>query len=68
MGIILLLIYEVWAVFAGYRVMTDRIDWLEEPNAVNQIVKFVVCFFVGNLVGAFYLLYLIVMLIIGLAS
>ena len=62
MEYVLIIAYEVWAVFSGYKVMTGRIGWLEEDGAINKIIKFGVCWFVGNLIAAFYLLYAIVKL------
>ena len=64
MEIVLILIYEVWAVYSGYQVMSGRSEWLEEAKPLNRIIKFSICWFVGNLVGAFYLFVAIVKLII----
>ncbi|MGN1223543.1 MAG: hypothetical protein ACI4TG_00390 [Ruminococcus sp.] len=58
MGVVLTIVYEVWAIYSGYKVVSGRFEWLEDERIFNKIVKFAVCFFVGNLIGAFYLLYL----------
>ena len=65
MGIIATIIYEVIAIWAGYSFMNGRSEWLDEPSAVNQIVKFAICLFIGNLIGAFYLLYFLFRLLIA---
>ena len=68
MEFVLILIYEVWAVYSGYRVMSGRIGWLEENGIINKIIKFGVCWFIGNLIAAFYLLYAIFKLLIAFVS
>ncbi len=68
MGNVLMLIYEVLAIYSGYRFMTGRIGWLEENGIVNKIVKFLVCYFVGNIIAAFYLVFLIIRFILTIVK
>lgn len=68
MEFILILIYEVWAIFSGYRVISGRSEWLDTSAPLNAIAKFAICFFVGNIIGAFYLLLLILKLIMKIVG
>ncbi len=63
MEIVLLLIYMVWSTYAGWRVLSGRSEWLERDATLNKVVKVIVCFFVGQIIGAFYLIYLILKLV-----
>jgi len=65
MGTVIILLYAVWALYAGLRVMKGRIPWCEEPKLPNRVVKIVVSFLIGSAIGAFYLVFLIFMLLFG---
>ena len=52
-------VYIIWAVYSGYKFMTGRNEWLDTKAPINMIVKFIVCSLVGVVIGAFYLIYLI---------
>ena len=56
---ILICIYMVWALFVGYRLMRGRSEWWDRKKWSSRIVKFFVCWFVGGITGAFYLVYLV---------
>lgn len=68
MEFILILIYEVWAIFSGYRTISGKSYWLDDRKPFNIIVKFILCWFIGNIIGAFYIFYLIVRLILRIHS
>ena len=59
LGYLLVLAYAVWALYSGYRIMSGRSEWLDRKSPLNMVVKFVLSYFVGGLVGGFYLVYLI---------
>lgn len=63
MEVLLLLIYMVWSTYAGWQVVSGRIEWLERDATVNKVVKAIVCFGIGQLIGAFYLIYFILKLL-----
>lgn len=52
-------VYIIWAVYSGYKFMTGRNEWLDTKAPINMIVKFIVSSLVGVVIGAFYLIYLI---------
>ena len=64
MEFVLFLIYEVWAVYSGYKVMTGRSKWLEQDKPLNKIVKFGICLLLGNFVAVFYIFVVLTKLII----
>lgn len=68
MEFVLILIYEVWAIFSGYRVLSGRSEWLDRAAPFNAIIKFIICFIVGNFIGAFYLVILMVKIAMKIAG
>lgn len=63
---IVIIAYSIWGVYCGNRLLTGRIQWLDEPNAVNRICKFVLSLIVGFFYAAIYLVLLIFRLAIKL--
>lgn len=64
MEAVFLLIYMVWSTYAGWKVLSGRSEWLEKDATLNKVVKVIVCFFVGQIIGAFYLIYWIMNLVV----
>ena len=62
---IFLLVYAGWAVYSGLRVMKGRIAWCEEPGLPNKVVKVILSFLIGSVIGAFYLIFIVVGFFIG---
>lgn len=60
---ILIIAYTAWAIYSGFKIVTGRSEWLDRKEPINIIVKVLVCIVVGYIVGAFYLIYLILKLI-----
>lgn len=56
---IIAMAYLGWAVMVGYHLMSYRSVWLDDRGLPNRIVKFILSFIVGSLVGGFYLFWLI---------
>lgn len=54
---ILLIGYIIWGIYAGYKFMSGRFQWLEKPAILNRIVKFIVSTIVGVYIGLFYFIY-----------
>ena len=55
---IIVLIYSVWAIYSGFRVLTGRSVWLDTKAPVNMIVKVLLSVVIGYVIGVFYLIYL----------
>lgn len=64
MELILLLVYIVWSTYAGWKVISGRVEWLERNETVNRIVKALIALVLGQFIGAFYLIYLILKLML----
>lgn len=60
---IILIIYSIWAIYSGWKVISDRSVWLDTKAPVNTIVKIILSIALGYVIGAFYLIYLILKLI-----
>lgn len=60
---ILIIAYTAWAIYSGFKIVSGRSEWLDRKEPINIIVKVLVCIVVGYIVGAFYLIYLILKLI-----
>ena len=56
---VLIIIYLIWAIYAGWRLVTGKSVWLDYKTPVSMICKFIVAFFVGGVAGIFYLIYLV---------
>lgn len=56
---IIVLIYSVWAIYSGFKVLTGRSVWLDTKAPVNMIVKILLSVVIGYVIGVFYLIYLI---------
>lgn len=56
---LVVILYSAWAIYAGYRFMTGRSEWLERDAPLNKIAKIGISVLVGYIIGAFYLFYLI---------
>lgn len=63
MEALLLLVYVVWSTYAGWKFISGRFEWLERDETVNKVVKGIVAFVIGQFIGAFYLIYLIMKLV-----
>ena len=56
---IIIILYTIWAIYSGFKVVSGRSEWLDTKAPLNMIVKVIVSIVVGYFVGAFYLIYLI---------
>ena len=56
---VIAVVYTLWAIYSGYKVMSRRANWQQ----MNVVVKVILTVVVGYVVGAFYLLYLILKLL-----
>ena len=56
---VIAVVYTLWAIYSGYKVMSRRTNWQQ----MNAVVKVILTVVVGYVVGAFYLLYLILKLL-----
>ena len=56
---VIAVVYTLWAIYSGYKVMSRRTNWQQ----MNVVVKVILTVVVGYVVGAFYLLYLILKLL-----
>jgi len=65
---IIMILYVFWAWFAGWKFLTGRIAWCEQPGVPNKIVKAILSIIVGYVIGAFYLIYWIFKLIFRFGS
>lgn len=59
METVLILAYTAWAIYSGYKVLSDRSEWLDRRAPLNMIVKIALSVVVGYVIAAFYLIYLI---------
>ncbi len=59
METVLVLAYTAWAIYSGFKVLSGRSEWLDRSAPLNMIVKIVLSILVGYVIGAFYLIYLI---------
>ena len=59
----LILAYTVWAIYSGYKVVSGRSEWLDRHSPLNAIVKAIICTVVCYVIGAFYLIYIIIRLL-----
>ena len=59
METLLILAYTAWAIYSGYKVLTGRSEWLDRKEPINIAVKIVLSIGAGYIIGAFYLIYLI---------
>ena len=55
--------YTGWAFYSGWKVLTGRSAWLDSPELPNKITKIVLSVLLGWVIGAFYLIYLILKLL-----
>ena len=58
MGTVIAIVYTLWAIYSGYKVMSRRSDW----GRMNIVFKVVLVVVVGYLVGAFYFIYFVLKL------
>ena len=56
---VIAVVYTLWAIYSGYKVMSRLANWQQ----MNVVVKVILTVVVGYVVGAFYLLYLILKLL-----
>ena len=61
--VLILLIYGVWAYYSGWKWVSGRYAFLEKDGIQYKILKAIVSLCVGYVIGAFYLLYMILKLI-----
>lgn len=59
MGTLIALIYTGWAFYSGWKVLTGRNAWLDAPELPNKIAKALLSVLLGWVIGAFYLIYLL---------
>lgn len=56
---LLIFAYTAWAFYSGYKVITGRSEWLDRRAPFNIAVKIILSIGAGYIIGAFYLIYLI---------
>ena len=49
---VIAVVYTLWAIYSGYKVMSRRANWQQ----MNVVVKVILTVVVGYVVGAFYAL------------
>ena len=59
-GWLIFIIYTVWAIYSGYKVINKRYEWLERPETPNRICKVLAVIGIGYAIGAFYLMWLVI--------
>lgn len=59
MGTVIAIVYTLWAIYSGYKVMSHRSDW----GKMNIVFKVVLVVIVGYLVGAFYFIHVVLKLL-----
>ena len=59
MEVILILAYTAWAIYSGYKILSDRSEWLDRRAPINMTVKIVLSVILGYVIAAFYFIYLI---------
>ena len=57
MGTILVIAYLAWSLYSGWKFLTGRNEWLDQPKLPNKLAKFFVSGLVGVFVGVFYFFY-----------
>lgn len=56
---LIIIVYTIWAVYSGYKVLSGRNEWLDRRAPASIAVKCVLSLVVGYFIAAFYLIYLI---------
>lgn len=57
METLLAIIYMMWAVYSGYKVVSGRNEWLDSKAPASIVVKMVLSIAIGTLIGSIYLIY-----------
>ncbi len=60
---IILIIYALWAYYSGWKWISGRFAFLEKEDVQYKILKAILGFCVGCVIGAFYLLYMVLKLV-----
>lgn len=68
MEMLVFVLYSAWAVYSGNKMISGRVEWLEESGALNKICKAVVSLLVGYVVGVFYLVWWVIKLACNVAD
>lgn len=61
-GLIIFLVYSVWAVYSGYKMINGKYEWLECQKTLNKVCKWFVILGAGYVIGAFYLVWMVIKL------
>ncbi len=56
-------IYAIWAYYSGWKWISGRFAYLEKEGIQYKVLKAVIGFCVGCVIGAYYLLYMVLKLI-----
>jgi hypothetical protein len=56
---LIIIIYTIWAVYSGYKVLSGRNEWLDRRAPASIAAKCALSLVVGYFIAAFYLIYLI---------
>ena len=59
-GWIIFLVYSVWAVYSGYKMINGKYEWLERQETTNRVCKWLVVLGAGYVIGAFYLVWTVI--------
>lgn len=60
---IIFIIYALWAYYSGWKWISGRFAFLEKEGVQYKILKAILGFCVGCVIGAFYLLYMVLKLV-----
>ena len=59
-GWIIFLVYSVWALYSGYKMINGKYEWLERQETTNRVCKWLVILGAGYVIGAFYLVWAVI--------
>ncbi len=61
-GLIIFLAYSAIALFAGYKMINGKYEWLERQDTKNRVCKWLAVLGAGYVIGAFYLVWMVIKL------
>lgn len=67
-GTLIFILYSAWALFSGYKVINGRFNWLEQKEPANRVCKALAVLGAGYVVGAFYIVWLVIKLALKVAD
>lgn len=61
-GWVFFVLYTIWALISGYKMVNGRYAWLERKEPANRICKGLVILAAGYAIGGFYLMWMVIRL------